>query len=138
MGVHRTCAWATAIELTAASFAIERFFVSGTDDERKLAVARKYIQLYNAAIEKLVPEFNSQLRGTDTRFVLQPFAIQTDLAEREWISQADCFHPSAEGQAFISRGIWDNLLQVRRVCRPPPPMSPLLYTRAAPTESGGL
>jgi lysophospholipase L1-like esterase len=84
----------------------------GTNDPAKMAIAREYIGKYNVAIRELVAEFNAKSdRLSNTKFVAQPFAEATDLAQREWISQADCFHPSAEGQALFARGMWENLQQ---------------------------
>ena len=59
-------------------------------------------------IVNLVEEFNRGLAGTNTRFVAQPFAVDTTLATKELISAADCFHPSAMGQGLLGRGLWIN------------------------------
>ena len=59
-------------------------------------------------IVNIVEEFNRGLVGMNTRFVAQPFMVDTILATKELISPADCFHPSAAGQGFLGRGLWIN------------------------------
>jgi len=108
----------------------------GTNNPAKLAIAREYIGKYNIAMRELVEEFNAKpsIANSNTRFVAQPFAEATDLAQREWISQADCFHPSAEGQALFARGMWENLQQPvgskeNKVDPKDPPVCPTNDTR---------
>ena len=59
---------------------------TGTNNPAKLAIAREYIIKYNIAIRELVEEFNAMpaVANSNTRFVSQPFAEATDLAQREW------------------------------------------------------
>lgn len=83
----------------------------GVDDEARLAISREYIKKYNVVIVNLVEEFNRGLASTNTRFVAQPFAVDTTLASKELISAADCFHPSAMGQGLLGRGLWLNLFE---------------------------
>jgi lysophospholipase L1-like esterase len=108
----------------------------GTNNTEKLAIAKEYIVKYNIAIRELVDEFNTdpRLEKLQTRVVAQPFAEETDLAQREWISQADCFHPSAEGQALFARGMWENLQQPvgaksNKIDPTDPPLCPTADTR---------
>jgi len=37
-------------------------------------------------------------------------AHQTVIPDNSWISTADCFHPSGEGQRLFATGLWNGML----------------------------
>lgn len=67
----------------------------GVDNEERLAISREYIRKYNDVLVTLVAEFNRKVEGTNTRFVVQPFAVRTALATSELISKVCHTQPSS-------------------------------------------
>jgi len=77
------------------------------------ANTRRTVQLavksYAEVMYKLAGEFNSP-RYTDRTVVIQPTLINTKIPERNYLSAADCFHPSALGQQNIAIAFWNNFI----------------------------
>eukprot|EP00041_Stephanoeca_diplocostata_P013825 m.245923 g.245923 ORF g.245923 m.245923 type:complete len:405 (-) comp19478_c1_seq2:225-1439(-) len=83
-----------------------------TEQRDKLELAREYVAKFNAALEQEVMVFNDNVRDRqDIRAVVQPFAIKTNITTAEFISDADCFHPSELGQEVFGIGLWNNMIQ---------------------------
>jgi phospholipase B1, membrane-associated len=86
--------------------------VTSGDSDKQAAVRAMTVQ-YNERIYKVAADYTARVAGqnrTDWAVVVQPFMINTIIPDRSYISTADCFHPSGTGQAFLAKGLWNNMI----------------------------
>jgi len=79
---------------------------SSSADREQVRVAGKD---YQSLAVTIAQQFNSR-NNTEFAVVVQPFLVQTVITERNQLSAADCFHPSAPSHATAAVALWNNLL----------------------------
>jgi phospholipase B1 len=73
------------------------------------AVIADFTAQYNAALVTLVKDYE-QHHTKNFAAVIQPFLTKTRIPDRNYISPADCFHPSLLGQQSFAIALWNNML----------------------------
>jgi len=81
----------------------------GTSNAANRALVSSTAKDYIARAYKIASEFNG--RGSLTQaVVVQPFLTENIISERNLLSPADCFHPSALAHGLASTALWNNML----------------------------
>jgi len=80
-----------------------------TNDKNRKAHTQAAITAYNAVIEKLAPKF----RRDDFAIVVQPALVHSVIPDKSYITHADCFHPSGEGQRMFATALWNSMILPR-------------------------
>jgi phospholipase B1 len=81
---------------------------AASDDSKKRELVQKLVGEYNQDLTTMVNQYPDR---DDWAVVLQPALQNAEISEKSLISEADCFHPSASGQAAFSVGLWNNLVE---------------------------
>jgi len=81
----------------------------GTSNSADRAAVQQAGKDYQANAYKIAQNFNSR-NNPGFAVVVQPFLINTLIADRNQLSQADCFHPSAPSHATAAVALWNNML----------------------------
>ncbi|KNC51224.1 uncharacterized protein AMSG_06582 [Thecamonas trahens ATCC 50062] len=85
-----------------------------SSDDGVLEQSRHNIATFNGIMEDIVAEYNNQT-GSDWAAVFQSYLaglrVPHGEAGKEWLSRADCFHPSGHrGQPMIGMGMWNSMI----------------------------
>jgi len=85
----------------------------GTSNANSRALVASTGKDYQARATTIAKYFNalaSSQGKKDFAIVVQPFLINTTIADRAQLSAADCFHPSAASHATAAVALWNNAL----------------------------
>jgi len=80
-----------------------------TTNKERVVKTQQQIAGYNAVNEKLAGKY---LRD-DFAVVVQPSLIHSVIPDRAYITNADCFHPSGEGQRLFATALWNSMVLPR-------------------------
>jgi len=79
--------------------------ITSTDSSKQDAV-RKANTAYNEVISRLAATYGRD----DFAVVVQPSLVKSVIPDKSYISTADCFHPSGDGQRMLAVGLWNSML----------------------------
>jgi len=82
---------------------------AGSTDAKKRALVANEVKAYQQAAHGIAGYYATK-NSTQFAVVVQPFLVNTVIPDRSYLSQADCFHPSAKAHEAFSISLWNNMI----------------------------
>lgn len=104
---------------------------SGPVDDAQLDELDTTVSAFNDRIETLAAEFN--LQRPDFAVVAVTTGKNQDIPDITYVSELDCFHPSALAHATLARSLWNSMFDLSRAPKPINASVPLFCPTASST-----